>query len=173
MDFSASQVADLFFREVFWLHGLPKMMVSSRDNTFMSIFWQEIFSLVGTELNPNTSYHPQKYGKTDIVNKSVGGYLHNYVSGKKKVWVKWLYLGEYCYNTTQHMSIGMSPFKDLYSYDPLTFVEIVLEIVGPLWIKSGYRKVKTFSKRSKTICKKLKTNINYMPTDIDWNTLLR
>jgi hypothetical protein len=34
-------------------------------------------------------------------------------------------LGEYCYNTTHHLSIGMSPFKDLYSYDPLTFVEIV------------------------------------------------
>jgi hypothetical protein len=59
------------------------------------------------------------------VNKWVEGYLRNYVSGQQKAWVKWLYLGEYCYNTTHHMSIGMSPFKALYNYDPLTFVEIV------------------------------------------------
>jgi hypothetical protein len=52
MDFSASQVADLFFREVFRLHGLPKTIVSDRDSIFMSIFWQELFRLVGTELTP-------------------------------------------------------------------------------------------------------------------------
>jgi hypothetical protein len=52
MDFSASQVADLFFREVFRLHGIPKTIVSDRDNRFMSIFWQELFRLVGTELTP-------------------------------------------------------------------------------------------------------------------------
>jgi hypothetical protein len=33
-------------------------------------------------------------------------------------------LGEYCYNTTQLVSIGMTPFKALYNYDPLSFVEI-------------------------------------------------
>jgi hypothetical protein len=125
MDYSASQVANLFFREVFWLHGLPKTIVSDRDSRFMSIFWQELFRLVGTKLTPNTSYHPQTDGQTEIVNKWVEGYLQNYVTGQQKAWVKWLYLGEYCYNTTHHMSIGMSPFKALYSYDPLTFVEIV------------------------------------------------
>jgi hypothetical protein len=52
-------------------------------------------------------------------------WLQNYVSGQHKAWVKWLHLGEYCYNTTYHMFIGMSPFRALYNYDPLTFVEIV------------------------------------------------
>jgi hypothetical protein len=42
----------------------------------------------------------------------------------KKAWVKWLHLGEYCYNTTHQMSIGMTPFIDLYSYDPISFVDI-------------------------------------------------
>jgi hypothetical protein len=39
MDFNTSQVANLFFREVFKLHGLPKNIVSDKDNRFMSIFW--------------------------------------------------------------------------------------------------------------------------------------
>jgi hypothetical protein len=33
-------------------------------------------------------------------------------------------MGEHCYNTTYHMSIGMTPFRALYSYDPFSFEEI-------------------------------------------------
>ena len=38
-DFSVAQVAELFFREVFRLHGLPKTIISDRDSRFMSMFW--------------------------------------------------------------------------------------------------------------------------------------
>jgi hypothetical protein len=124
IDFSAAQVAELFFREIFRLHGLPKTIVSDRDSRFMSTFWQELFRLVGTALTPSTNYHPRTDGQTEIVNKWVEGYLRNYVAGQQKAWARWLHLGEYCYNTTQHMSIGMSPFRALYGYDPLSFGEI-------------------------------------------------
>ena len=77
----ASQVAELFFREIFRLHGLPKTIVSDRDNRFMWDFWQELFRLVGTKLTPSMSYHPQTDGQTEIVNKWLEGYLHNYVTG--------------------------------------------------------------------------------------------
>jgi hypothetical protein len=36
IDFSVTQVAELFFREIFRLHGLPKTIVSDRDSRFMS-----------------------------------------------------------------------------------------------------------------------------------------
>jgi hypothetical protein len=35
---TAPQVAELFFREVFILHGLPKTIVSDRDNIFTGAF---------------------------------------------------------------------------------------------------------------------------------------
>jgi hypothetical protein len=38
-DYSATQVAELFFREIFRLHGLPKTIVSDRDSRFMGGFW--------------------------------------------------------------------------------------------------------------------------------------
>lgn len=101
----ASQVANLFFREVFRLHGLPRNIMSDKDPKFLSLFWQEIFRLSGAELTPSTSYHPQTDSQTKIVNKWLEGYLRNYVSGQHKAWVRWLHLGEYCYNNTYHMTI--------------------------------------------------------------------
>ncbi len=58
----AAQVAELFFREIFKLHGLPKTIVNDRNKRFMGGFWQELFRLVETKLTPSTNYHPQRDG---------------------------------------------------------------------------------------------------------------
>jgi len=114
----------LIFKDIFKLHRLPKAIVSDRDSRFMSTLWQELFQLVGMELTPSTSYHPQTYVQTKIFNKWVEGYLKNYVVGQQRARVKWFQLGGDFYNTTHHMFISMSPFKELYGYDSLTFMEI-------------------------------------------------
>ena len=36
--FSAAQVAEVYFRDVLRLHGLPKTIISDRDNRFMGGF---------------------------------------------------------------------------------------------------------------------------------------
>ena len=41
--YTAAQVAEFFFREIFRLHGLPKTITSDRDSHFMGRFWQELF----------------------------------------------------------------------------------------------------------------------------------
>ena len=82
-DYSAAQVAELFFREVFKLHELLKIIISDWDNRFTGAFWQELFRLVGTELATNMSYHHQSDGQIEIVNKWIEGYLRNYVTGQQ------------------------------------------------------------------------------------------
>lgn len=77
-------------------------------------------------MTPSTSYYPQTDGKTKIENKWIEGYLRNYVLGQR-AWIRWLHLGECCYNTTFHMLIGMSPFRALYGYDALSFVELAFD----------------------------------------------
>lgn len=79
--YNASQVVELFFREVFKFPGLPKTIVGNRDCWFMGAFWQKLFRLVVTELSPSTIYHPQTNGQTEIVNKWLEGHLWNYVIG--------------------------------------------------------------------------------------------
>ena len=124
--YSTNQVVEVFFKEVFKLYGLPRNIVSDRDSHFMSHFWQEVFQLCGTELTPSTSYHPQTNGQTEIVNKSVEGYLRNYVADQQRAWVRWIYLYEYCYNTTYHMTIQMAPFVALYGYEAPNFLDLLL-----------------------------------------------
>lgn len=36
-------------------------------------------------------------------------------------------MGEHCYNTNHHMSIGMSPLKDLYGNDAFSFVDLIFD----------------------------------------------
>ena len=62
IEYSAVQVIELFFKEVFRLHGLSRNIVSDKDSRFMGTFWRELFRLVGTELTPSTIYHPQTDG---------------------------------------------------------------------------------------------------------------
>jgi hypothetical protein len=65
--YSAAQVAESFFREVFRLHGLPKTIVSDRDSRFMGDFWQELFGLVGTELMPSRDKVEHSFEVRDLV----------------------------------------------------------------------------------------------------------
>ena len=68
--------------------------------------------------------------------------MRNYVSGQQREWMKWLHLGEYCYNTTHHMAIGMSPFYALYGYHPLSFVDVMFgDSKAPrarIWIQESH-----------------------------------
>jgi hypothetical protein len=56
--FTTSTVAQIFMDQVFKLHGMPHSIVSDREPTFTSNFWQELFKIQGTQLHLNTAYHP-------------------------------------------------------------------------------------------------------------------
>ena len=51
-------IAKIFMKEIFKLHGLPKAIVPDRDVKFTSKFWKGLFVDLGTKLNFSTSYHP-------------------------------------------------------------------------------------------------------------------
>ncbi|RDX78497.1 hypothetical protein CR513_41215, partial [Mucuna pruriens] len=55
----ATHVTDLFFKEVVYLHGLPRTIVCDRDVRFLVHFWRTLLNKLGTKLLFSIVAHPQ------------------------------------------------------------------------------------------------------------------
>jgi len=74
----AKELAGIFVREIWRLHGLPNRIVSDRDRVFMSSYWQEVMRLLQVALDKLQAYHPQTDGQTERVNQVLAYYLRTY-----------------------------------------------------------------------------------------------
>lgn len=61
---SASEVSQIFIREIVRLLGVPKKIVSNRDAKFTSRFSKDLFIGLGIDLAFCTTYYPQIDGYT-------------------------------------------------------------------------------------------------------------
>jgi len=116
--FTALQVAQLYFDQIYRLHGLPKAIISERDKIFTSTIWQTLFKLSDTALLMSSSYHPQTDGQTEHLNQCLETFLRCLVSSCPRKWKDYLPLTEFWYNTTMHSALGRSPFEVLYGHPP-------------------------------------------------------
>ena len=57
--YKAANIADIFMKEIFCLHGIPKMIIYNMDPKFTGNFWKSLFKGLDTKLNFSTIYHPQ------------------------------------------------------------------------------------------------------------------
>lgn len=114
----AVQVAQLFFREIYRLHGLPASIVSDHDTRFLSHFWRSLWRTANTYLNFSSAYHPQTDGQTEVVNRSLGNLLRSLVGVHIKSWDVKLCQAEFAHNHAVNRSTGYSPFKVIYGSVP-------------------------------------------------------
>jgi hypothetical protein len=84
--FKAISITKIFMKYFFRLHGIPKMVISNRDVKNTSSFWKELFAELNTNLNFNTSYHPQMDGETKRTNQIIEDMLCMYVRTKPRKW---------------------------------------------------------------------------------------
>jgi hypothetical protein len=113
-------LAKVFAREVWRLHGLPSDIVSDCDTRFTSRFWQELTKHLGIKLSMSTAFHPQTDGQTERVNEVLEVYLRHYCSVQQDDWADLLPLAEHAYNTAVSETTKMSPFFANYGYQPET-----------------------------------------------------
>lgn len=94
--YTASSVTRAFFDDIVRLHGLPCSIVSDHDTIFTSLFWTELFKLVGVKLNMSSAFHPQSDGQSEVVNRVITMYLRCLAGDRLKSWLQWLPWAEYC-----------------------------------------------------------------------------
>jgi transposase InsO family protein len=62
-------IAQIFMKEVFRLHGMSREIISDRDTKFTSNFWKSLMAGLETKLLFSTTYHPQTDGNIERVNQ--------------------------------------------------------------------------------------------------------
>ena len=111
------EYAQIFVDNVFWLHGLPEVIISDRDPRFTGKFWQSLFDLLGTDLRFSTAFHPQTDGQSERMIQTLENFLRPYVERHPQTWSQYLALAEFAANNTVNVATGYSPFF-LNSGDP-------------------------------------------------------
>ena len=73
-----------------------------------------MFQSLGTLLNLSSIYHTKIDGQIERLNQVIEDMLRSYCSQQPCLWLKFLPLVEFAYNSSPHKSLGMWPFKALY-----------------------------------------------------------
>ena len=73
----------------------------------------------------STAYHPQSDGQSEVVNRSLEGYLRCMAREIPQDWVLWLPLAEWWYNSNWHSIIGIIPYEVVYGQSPSLHVPYV------------------------------------------------
>lgn len=122
---TGSDIAELYLREVFRLHGASRSIVSDRDTKFTSAFWKRFMEGLNVKLNMSTAFHPQTDGSTEVINQVIEQYLRVFCNYRQDDWVTHLPLCEFAYNNSVSSTTGMTPFFANSGhhpiFDPLTF----------------------------------------------------
>jgi hypothetical protein len=103
---SSAVLANLFRKNIFWLHGLPDKIVLDRGTTFVSNFWKALMCSLNIKSALSTAYHPQ----TERMNQTLEDYLRHFCSYYQDNWDKCLDMAEFSLNNLDSASLKISPF---------------------------------------------------------------
>ena len=149
-------IADLFFRDVVRLHGMPRTIVSDRDAKFLSYFWKTLWSKLGTRQMFSTTCHPQTDGQTEVVNRTLSALLRSLVKKNLKLWEECLPHVEFAYNHSLHSSTNFSPFEVVYGFNPLSPLDLLPLPLSERVSTDGKRKADTILKFHEKVCDNIK-----------------
>jgi len=107
---TAAGAANLYLRNVWKLHGLPRKVISDRGPQFVALFMKELCRLLRIEVASSTAYHPQTDGQTEWVNQELEQFLRLFIGERQDDWYSLLPLAEFSYNNHVHSSTQHTPF---------------------------------------------------------------
>ena len=73
---TTQELVDAFVNRVYSLHGCPDTIISDRGSQFVSQFWRQLSTQLGTGLRPYSAFHPETDGQTERINSGVEQYCY-------------------------------------------------------------------------------------------------
>jgi len=133
-------------KEMFRLHGIPRVVISDRDAKFTGNFWKALFKGLDTQLKFSTTYHLQIDHQTERVNQISEDMLRMYIIDKPGKWEEYLHLVEFSYNNHFQDLAKLSPFKIIYGQKcntPISWSSLIDRLIlGPELLKDMELRVK-------------------------------
>ena len=121
----SEDIAEVFYKEIFKHHGLPRKIISGRDSRLTSEFWTELIDRIQIKLSLSTEFHPQTDGQSERMFRTIQEMLRSFISHTEKDWKKYIPVLEFAYNNHMNDSTRVSPFFLEYGQNPLSFPQIL------------------------------------------------
>ncbi|WVZ93780.1 hypothetical protein U9M48_039735 [Paspalum notatum var. saurae] len=112
--YNAQKYAEIYISRIVSLHGVSRTITSDRGSLFVSRFWEQLQTALGTTSIHSSAYHPQTSGQVERVNQILEDMLRACALTYSTKWDECLPLAEFSYNNSYQKSLEMVPFEALY-----------------------------------------------------------
>ncbi|WVZ84760.1 hypothetical protein U9M48_031751 [Paspalum notatum var. saurae] len=99
-------------KQKFWWTRMKREI--AKGSLFVSRFWEQLQTALGTKLIRSSAYHPQTSGQVERVNQILEDMLRACALTYSTKWDECLPLAEFAYNNSYQKSLEMAPFEALY-----------------------------------------------------------
>ncbi|MBW0470088.1 hypothetical protein O181_009803 [Austropuccinia psidii MF-1] len=125
---TAMDTALLFWNNIIYTCGVPKIIISDRDAKFTSDVWSNLYDILGTKLAFSTAYYPQTDGLAKRMIQPMEDILRRFCAygieykdheGYTHDWVTLLPEVQQSYSTSQNSDTRKSPSLVEKGWNPL------------------------------------------------------
>jgi len=108
--YTAQEIAELVFEQIYKHHGVPRAIISDRDSLFTSLFWSHLHKAIGSQLKMSSAYHLEMDGATEHANRTIVQMLRQCIGENQRDWIAKLPAIEFAINSARSESTGYAPF---------------------------------------------------------------
>jgi transposase InsO family protein len=119
-DIESATTANTLRNALIWRHGAPAELQTDGHLTFEGTAMNDLYDEYAIEHHTTTAYHPQSNGVAERKNKDIMNLLRILTGKNYSTWDKHLARVQWHINTNVNRTIGMSPFKASFGYEPRT-----------------------------------------------------
>ncbi|CAM9234257.1 unnamed protein product [Phaeothamnion confervicola] len=147
---SATTVAECLFSTIL-AFGAMESLLSDQGREFCNAIVDDLMKLCDVHRLTSSGYRPQTTGQIERVNGVLIAMLSTINAGAD--WPKFLPVLDYCYNSTVHRAIGVTPFFAMNGRDIVSPFEVVFRLESrtggesfELWVEERARTLQKLTK---------------------------